>query len=198
MQVPRQVLGGLKSFGRLFKQGDGHLDNNLQQSSGTGNPPPSDKASSNTIPANILAFRTITSLLSQLPRTNPLQPIDNLKDQIWDPSERQEIKISDAFAHLAVAQHDVAALVTSRGSHDGMLHLLTCTQDPPVEELQPISKPTGLIEKIWHLMFTRNPLGDDIETFSETPHPSIILPTEPEDLGGRTAFEYMLGLEKCW
>jgi hypothetical protein len=37
---------------------------------------------STAIPANILAFRTITMLLTQIPRTTQLERIDYLEDQI--------------------------------------------------------------------------------------------------------------------
>jgi len=152
------------------------------------------------IPENILAFRTITSILAQLPRTKPFEAIDNLKAQKWDPAERQEVKISDAFAHLAVAQHDVAALATSRCSLDVTnLRIVACTNNLPVDESLLTSKPPGsLLAKVFDFILTRNSLRDDVETSSGTPHPTIILPSELDDLKGGNVFAYMLDLEQCW
>lgn len=65
------------------------------------------------IPENILAFRTITTLLAQLPRATQLKRIDYLDDHIQSSSKRRILKISDAFAHLAAAEHGVTAVTTN-------------------------------------------------------------------------------------
>lgn len=64
------------------------------------------------IPKNILAFRLITKTLSGIPQTQTFTSIDNLGDNNrWTAEDRQEVNISDAFAHLAVAEHDVVAIL---------------------------------------------------------------------------------------
>jgi len=110
---------------------------------------------------------------------------------------RQEIKISDAFAHLAVGEHDVAALTTNYGSPDGTnLRFVACTNNPPIGENLPIStQPVNLMSQVWHLMLTWNVLRDEEESSSKDPHPTIISPSKPDDLGERNAFTYMVGLE---
>lgn len=183
----------------------------LQNSSGTGDLSPDDIASestSNGIPVNILAFRTITTILGQLPRTIPIEPIDNLEDHITIAEDRQEIKIYDAFAHLAAAENDVTALTTTnRSTPNGTkLSIMTCTQansDIQVGEGDTLPLPS-MPEKVkaklnvWSLMVTRNFRRDDVETSSGTPHPIIISSSEPVDLGGRKAYDYMVGLEQHW
>ncbi|KAF8952139.1 hypothetical protein BDZ97DRAFT_1745881 [Flammula alnicola] len=163
-------------------------------------PDKGDTAStSNGIPANILAFRTITTILAQLPRSTPIEAIDNLEDQTTDPDARQELRISDAFAHLAVGEHDVAALTTNRSSPDSTeLRVVACTNDKSLP-ISSTAAPTNLIAKfnVWYLMLTRNFSRDEAETSSAT-YPTIISPSEPNDLGERNAFAYMVGLELCW
>jgi hypothetical protein len=47
---------------------------------------------STAIPANILAFRTITTLLAQIPRTTQLERIDYLEDQTTSKPDRQILR----------------------------------------------------------------------------------------------------------
>lgn len=168
----------------------------------------SDVASTSTdisdIPANILAFRTITTILSQLPRTKPIEPIDNLDHLKMNREDRREIRIYDAFAHLAAGENDVAALTTNQKFADGTdeLSVVTCTQANGLvgETPLPISTPGKIKDKIdvWYLMLTRNFRRHDPGTSSGAPHPTIVPSSEPNDLGERTAFEYMVGLEERW
>jgi hypothetical protein len=118
--------------------------------------------------------------------------------------DRREIRIYDAFAHLAAGENDVAALTTSQKFRDGTdeLSVVTSTQSNVLvgETPLPISTPGKMKGKIdvWYLMLTRNFRRLDLETSSEAPHPKIVPSSEPSDLGGRTAFDYMVGLEKRW
>ena len=67
----------------------------------THNPPNIIPLMSTDIPENILAFRTITTLLAQIPRATQLERKDYLENEITDGVNRQILKISDAFAHIA-------------------------------------------------------------------------------------------------
>lgn len=123
------------------------------------------------IPVNILAFRTITTLLAQIPSRRPIDVSDNLEGRVLDSNDCREIRISDAFAHLAVGEHDVAAVTTNRTTTSGTkLHVVVCTND-----IAAITQPE--------------------ET---TLHPKIISSSKPGDLGERNASAYMEGLEKHW
>ena len=69
---------------------------------------------------DILAFRLITKTLGQMepPVDSPFVNVDSFESfpSRWTSQDRQEVKISDAFAHLAVAEHYVVAIATNRQS----------------------------------------------------------------------------------
>lgn len=154
-------------------------------------------------PANILAFRTITTLLSLLPRTTPIAPSDNLEGQIDDPAIHQEIKISDAFAHLAAGEHDIAALTTNRSCPDGTSNFKVLASSNKILDSTPTisPKPDGPISSlgVWYLRLTRNFLRNEapIETLPSTPY--LISSLKPEGLlGDQSALDYMKGLKEHW
>ena len=105
------------------------------------------------IPTNILAFRTITKLLSQIQQERPFvvlqaKPLDN---------QRQELKITNAFATVAVIEHEVVAVVTNRITPT--LGLTACVQSP-IDKNTSIT-PSGslsskLVSQVWGLLFTQN------------------------------------------
>jgi hypothetical protein len=160
------------------------------------------------MPENILVFRTITALLANIPRTTPFRATDNLQDPQWQSRPtHQELKISDAFAQLAVSQHDVVAVSTVRGGP--VLDLFTCTDRGTTQAQAEVAKvpSSGLLDQIskiakksWQFCITRNDRLADPATFSSGKYPTIITPQEPEDINGRTAYQYMkdLGLGTRW
>ena len=168
------------------------------------------------IPENILVFRTITTLLANIPRTSPLTPTDNLQDAQWQNKQtRQQLKISDAFAQLAVAQHDVVAVSTAVGWP--MLDLVACAdENPPQNEANqnapqdeanqnaPQNEAKSILEialemarKPWIFLIARNDRAKDPGTFSGD-HPTLTSAEEPGDLNGRTAHQYMEDLVAHW
>ena len=193
-----QLIELLKKL-RLKEQGEGPRNESqptfvsgLQNSSGINN-----TASTSNVPRNILAFRTITTLLAQLPRSTPIEAVDNLETRIMDSNARQQVKVSDAFAHLAVGEHDVTALTTNYGfPNDTKLRVVACTNNPLIGENLPIrTQPARVMAQVWHLMLTWNVLRDEEESSSKDPHPTIVSPSKPDDLGERNTFAYMVGLE---
>jgi hypothetical protein len=147
------------------------------------------------IPENILVFRTITTLLAHLPRTTPIVPTDNFQDPKWQNAPtRLELKISDAFAQLAVSEHDVVAVSTVRGWG---LDLVTSI-DKEATETQAESTTSELPKSWWQFLITRNDRSRDPATSSGGDYPAIIPSNEPRDLNGRTAYEYMKDLETSW
>ncbi len=147
------------------------------------------------IPENILVFRTMTTLLAHLPRTVPIAPIDNLQEPTWQTKQtRQELKISDAFAQLAVSQHDVVAVSTFRGRG---LDLVTSTDQDATETQAESTSVLDKIVKAWQFLITRNDRPADSAT-SSGEYPTVIPSQEPPDLNGRTAYEYMKDLEALW
>ncbi|KJA15940.1 hypothetical protein HYPSUDRAFT_47888 [Hypholoma sublateritium FD-334 SS-4] len=126
--------------------------------------------SDDDVPENILVFNCITTLLSHLPRATPLEAKENLA---WSKSSgtQDELKISDAFARLAVSQHGTVAVSTNRG-HE--LHLMICaTQDATESSAGP-------------------------STFSGLSKPIVVTPVQPDNLNGRTACDYMKSLVEDW
>ena len=151
------------------------------------------------IPENILVFRTITTLLASLPRTAPFTPIDNLQDPQWkNKHTRQELKISDAFAQLAISQHDVVAVSTVRGGP--VLDLLTCanqgTTQTPAKAPSLLDQISKLAKKGWQFLVTRNDRPSDPAMFSSGKYPTVIAAQKPEDINGQTAYQYMKDLTR--
>ena len=99
------------------------------------------------IPTNILAFHTITKLLSQIQQERPFivlqaKPLDN---------QCQELKITNAFAN------EVVAVVTN--CITPTLGLTACVQSP-IDKNMSIT-PSGslsskLMSQVWGLLFTQN------------------------------------------
>jgi hypothetical protein len=149
------------------------------------------------IPENMLVFRTLTTLLAQLPHAKEIKPFDNFQDPDWQSrvadQAKQELKISDAFAHLAVAQHDVVVVSTVRGWG---LDLLACT-DQDATETPAESTIRTFAKTAWQFLIARNDRTADSAT-SSGDDPTLIFSQEPSDLKSRTAYEYMKDLESNW
>lgn len=156
-----------------------------------------------SIPENILKFRTITTMLANLPRTIPSIPTDNLEDPQWAESRiRQELKILDAFAQLAVSQHDVVAVSTFRGLG---LEMVACADQETTQTAQTEAQSKSMLDSAiemarqsWRLLLTRNDRFADKTTSSGKNYPTIMLVQSPEDRGERTALEYMKDLGMPW
>jgi len=155
----------------------------------------------------IQAFHTITTFLGQLNRQAPLKPYDPLKDQDVKREQLDEIHLCDAFAHLAVYEHDVVALATNRNEVD--LKILACAATSSVDKDKDgppddTPKPTFL-EKCWTFCCTKNTRFDDVKSTTVTTHPSIIEAKKPvgyreglDGLGNETLYKYLIDLEKNW
>ena len=175
----------------------------------------SSSTQSNDIPRNILAFRLITKTLAQIPQTEPFASIDNLRDNgkdsasksEWKDEDRQEVKISDAFAHLAIAEHDVVAIATNRNSshrsleEDPTLGIIACTTPSPPSNSEGLMNAThnttslNFFKKAWNIIFAKNAQKKD----PGCPHPIITLPDEPIDFKKYESLNaYMKNLEKNW
>ena len=146
---------------------------------------------STDIPRNILAFRTITTLLAQIPRATQLVNIDYLEDKIKDTSYRRILKISDAFAHIAGGPNDITAVATNHTVPTTDLQVLVTAPSVPVS--LPRTQPNGFLSQL-SFMWTRNGRWD--ETLSETL--SIISPSEPRDLNQRSVGDYLYALHENW
>ena len=65
--------------------------------------------------------------------------------------EHQELKISNALANVAVADHDIVAVATVRSAEK--LNIIACTQSCN-DKAPPSQSPTAL--GAWRLFFTKN------------------------------------------
>lgn len=160
---------------------------------------------SNDIPKNILAFRLITKTLARIPQTQPFPSIDNLRDcnKQWTDDDRREVKISDAFAHLAVAEHDVVAIATNRSSphhslqEDPTLGIIACTNLSSYSEgpMKSPNTPLKFFYKVWNIIFAKNAQRSD----PPRSYPTITLPDEPIDFKNFESLNaYMNNLEANW
>ena len=114
------------------------------------------------IPDSILAFRTISLLLSQLQNCPKLTYVPCTLSQ----EEEKEVKIGDAFAHLAVVNHDVVAIATQRsrslvevmavseGTSEGWGE--TSILDTTSEQVLSQAK-YRVLDMVYQFFFTKNP-----------------------------------------
>ena len=106
----------IKKVSKIFRSDGPHSNVEAQHTPDSDNKPSYDipnNTSSTDIPRNILAFRTITTLLSSIQQERAFQ----IKaPEILSPQERQELKISGAISTLAVFDSDVVAVVTKRST----------------------------------------------------------------------------------
>ena len=134
-------------------------------------------------------------MLAHLPCLVPILPTDNLQDPEWqDKPMLQQLKISDAFAQLAVSEYDIVAVSTVRDW--GLRVVAALNQD--VTNTQAESK--SLLNNIcqaWKFFVTRNNRSSDPATHSGE-YPTIIPSQELLDLNSQTAHEYMTDLEALW
>lgn len=94
-----------------------------------------------SVPENILAFRTIVALLSQIPQKH--QP-PQLAPVIHRREIEQQLKISDAFARVLVMHPGVIALATKR-TPDGHVHVVAVSSngEPPARAIGDSAIPTS-------------------------------------------------------
>ncbi len=124
---------------------------------------------SERIPRNILAFRTITKLLSQIQQEKAFQ-VSRLEAKLPQHPERLELRLSNAFATIAVIEHEIVAVVTKRTPES--LKVFACPQTP-INDGPPITQlPSRLLSQIWHLLITQNYRRSDLQ-------PAILSTREP-------------------
>lgn len=187
-------------------------------------PPASSISQSNPIPRKILAFRLITKMLARIETAHPFPAVDNLTgtDNGWQSSERQEVKISDAFAHLAVVEHDIVAISTNYRSRfspleandpmlDGNLNVMACstpdnvldTTTMPDSDMTTITPPevksyaqglAAFAGRIFNVLASKNDSEDDLTQTI----PTIVKPVQPSDFVSGSLDDYMKNLETNW
>ena len=149
------------------------------------------------VTTNIKAFRTITTFLGAIPRTKPINVVDNLSQED-DPTNRQEIRILDALSQIVVSEHDVSAMVTDRAfGSDTKLHIVSCVDRTAFNSRTP-SDPSSK-SSTWSLLGTRNyRRSAKVEIQPDRKIPKVVPSAPPKELQGRTALEYIRSLEEHW
>lgn len=150
------------------------------------------------VPDNILAFRSITMYLSQIQLIQATQQLP-VRLVTVQPAERNEARISDAFAQLAVAEHDVVAFATRPQPEKSQIGLLACT-NPPTDGSQASPEQGSSIFSVYDYIFTRNPpRKDPTGEVNNGSLPIITSPKPPTDIGAnRDMIEYIEGLDRIW
>jgi hypothetical protein len=121
------------------------------------------------IPRNILAFRTITTLLHLIQQeeleTDPEPPI----------KERSELRLLNSLATVAITEHDIVA-VTSKNNIDGLelIASTTCPPDPPPQRF-------GIISFLQDCALTWNPQRQKPETSTPNQYPILYALPKPAD-----------------
>jgi hypothetical protein len=181
----------------------GNLRSRYDDTSASPSPPvdiPSNIQShdQSSIPRNILAFRTITMMLAMLQPNQSTSPegdayLASDTDRLSD-SARQEVRISDALAHLAIIDHEVVALATEHTTEK--MTVIACAIIPEVpSENPPQTQPEGYMGRILSFVFMKNPREDDPPTEPVVTYPKIISASPPKDMGSGTLHDYIQKLD---
>jgi hypothetical protein len=106
---------------------------------------------SNDIPRNILAFRTITTMLASIQQGRPFKI--SLEDSEISPDQQLQLKISNALANLAIANHEIVAVATAQRAEE--LSVFACSPSESNDKSPP-PKPSR-----WKFIVTQNPRKDE-------------------------------------
>lgn len=170
----------------------------VSQSGSDGNPAVKDS----DVPERILMFRTISLILSQL-KNRQLPYIQRTLSK----DEDKEAKIGDAFAHIAVANHDVVAITTQCTL--GTLNIVAATEhtsedwvETSLPDTTPVQNPGRayhLVSCIFQFVYTKNPQYKerDVGMINDKKFPSMV-ETTPILLGDQTLAEYLHALLGEW
>jgi hypothetical protein len=112
------------------------------------------------IPKNVLAFRTITTLLARIQQEKPLE-YSNIDTRAFSDADARELRLSTAFANVANTEHDVIAIATNHSLDK--LEVIASTNRDNNDELPVIDRlpSTSMISDVWKLLFSSNPRSDD-------------------------------------
>lgn len=142
------------------------------------------------IPDNMLAFRTITTLLAEIQDRQevPFLVLDMVPSEV----QQAQLNILEAIANVAVTDTDIIAVVSKGGpgSSSSSVDLLVSTleaeneDDPPsLLDLPPSLTSTtpasGLIRRFWNLIASLNPNNDKKTPTTDTTPSSIPIIIQP-------------------
>ncbi|KAF8914287.1 hypothetical protein CPB84DRAFT_1841014 [Gymnopilus junonius] len=206
----------------MAKQSKGAKHDNIPQdrtlsSKSTDSSAPSlpDYIPSPLLSKKLLAFRTITTLLSHVQHQASFTRSKFGSNPAIGPDLQREVLLCDALAHLAIIDHKIIALTTNHRSHSKRSdELSVMASHPPDETHLPdekvIAPPSTFatifnkVVKTWHLLFTKNTEKSELKQTQQTQYPSITEVKPPSDYpkgsGDRnlTLYMYLDALEQNW
>lgn len=143
-----------------------------KEQKGDGKKSAQDPFSNDKIPGNILAFRTITKLLGTIQQDR--EPEVELWQSELTEAEIVELKISDAFATIAVTEHEVVAVTTNQRIHPKTLQVVASIQPSDDNSSPPTQASTSAASEcpIWTFTFNTR-WSDEDPTTSLTAEPTI-------------------------
>lgn len=136
------------------------------------------QSSSAPLPRNILAFRTITSMLSWIQQAQIFED-PNLKSA--DPANRKELKIVNALATIMVVDNEVVAVVAKHDVGAEALQAIVCAHLADDKKNLTHSQSPGIMGQLWQFLITQNPRRDDPSP-SCSNRPLIVDPEIPAGL----------------
>lgn len=143
----------------------------------------------------ILFFRTITSILSEIPRRVPIAPTDTAES--LPKANRETIKVCDAMAQVLVMEHQIMAVTSSHNFVKGpgeTLRIVAVSSNDVATGPESKEEPTPP----WYIRFllASNPMAA-LSTAAKT----VVLPTiekaaQPAGLEKENVLEYIMQVGK--
>jgi hypothetical protein len=128
------------------------------QAQATDRASPSPSRSNDDIPRNILAFRTITTMLASIQQGQPFK--FSLNDSKLSAAQQQELKISNALANLAIADHEIVAVATAQRAEE--LSVFACSPSESNDKSPPPKPLLAPQPDSWlKFIVSKNPRKDD-------------------------------------
>ncbi|KJA16146.1 hypothetical protein HYPSUDRAFT_58393 [Hypholoma sublateritium FD-334 SS-4] len=172
-----------------------------------------DQPDAQQIREEILAFRTITTLLSELPHREAIQPEDSLKN--LPVKNRETIKVCDALAQALVIEHEIIAVTASHRyemDEKGMLHIVavstedtskvdttevdTAEVDTAEVDMSTLGWGTRMMSNVLNFLCSLNPPMAKPDSEVKLPERKEAEP--PAGITKETVLEYMHKLETKW
>jgi len=130
---------------------------------------------------NLIAFRTIMSLLSKVQQESQMSDKDVQMNEI-ELQKHMELKLLNALTTVLVMDHEVMVVIVNH-SYPKMVEILACIQlDAPIQQVK--TKTPRSLGLLWELLVSWNPRrGPDVhETSYDAPVPKICTPAIPDGL----------------
>jgi hypothetical protein len=155
----------------------------------------------------IRAFNSIVSILAQIQVEPPFKGSEVPDAMAVDSHERLQLKLSNAFAHLAITDFEVAAATMYT---PGQLFVLTWMQDQHLDGQDKDKAGAAQVPqepsfcKSLFLMFATNTMFDDLNPKTSTyPGPRIVGVAPPPDYPNasdskKNMLDYLAQLPKNW